>query len=186
MMGIFMCWWCLAMGIIAWLGCIGTDMCMACGLLCGRSMTWCLAYGGFVSRWCSLRLALYMHIAWLPNMFSGYGRTVPREPMAQLFFGSSVMSTDSRTHGCTWQDHGSGLLFSVAVGWYGTWEPVVLCGPQGPIRVYSCTCMVLCGWSHMFCMYLWGLVPGCVSYFISILSFLHTYFTSFQVKAKWG
>ena len=37
-------------------------------------------------------IAFYMRIAWLLVMFSGYGRTVPREPMAQWFFGSSVES----------------------------------------------------------------------------------------------
>ena len=30
---------CLDTGMLARLGCIGTDMCMACGLLCGQSMT---------------------------------------------------------------------------------------------------------------------------------------------------
>ena len=53
---------CLDTGMLARLGCIGMNICMACGLLCGRSMTLSLAYGGFVSRWCSLRFCiLYTH-----------------------------------------------------------------------------------------------------------------------------
>ena len=90
-------------------------------------------------------IALYMRIVWLLDMFSGYERTVPREPMAQWFFGSSVGSTDSRARGRVLQDHGSRLLLSAAAGWYRTWELVVLCGPQEPICGYSCTCIVLCG-----------------------------------------
>ena len=30
---------CLDTGMLAWLGHIGMDMCMVCGLLCGQSMT---------------------------------------------------------------------------------------------------------------------------------------------------
>ena len=54
--------------------------------------------------------AFYMHIAWLPDMFSGYRRTIPREPMTQLFFSSSVGSTDLKIRGSAQQDHGSRLL----------------------------------------------------------------------------
>ena len=93
MMGIFMYWWCLDTGMLVWLGCISMGMCMACGLLCGRSMTWYLAYGGFVSRWCSLRhCILYAHC-----MVIGYVLGV-REDRPEGAYGSMVLWLECREH----------------------------------------------------------------------------------------
>ena len=92
----------------------------------------------------------------------------PERAYGSVVLGSGFKSTDPRTHGRARQDCGSGLPFGAVTGWYGNWEPVILCGPQGTIRGYSYTCIALCDWNHMSCMYLWGLVPRCVFYFTSL------------------
>ena len=84
---------CLDTGMLAWLGCIGTSMCMACGSLCGRNMTWYLVYRSFfIMLVLTTPLHLYAHY-----MAIGYALGV-REDHPKGAYGSVVLWLKCQEH----------------------------------------------------------------------------------------